>query len=164
MADEVINELENMRLTTEEEEVITISDEGRKEEIESCALSLVGKFLTCKPFNKRAAQNTLRWAWSLEEGVQIIEVGSNLFQFKFSREFDLDRVLNEGPWSFDNQVLMLRRWQPGMTAANVKFDSVALWIQIWGAPFDMSSSKVAAEIGSRLGEVVGVEKQKVREG
>ena len=45
-----------------------------------------------------------------------------------------------------------------MTTANVKFDSVALWIQIWGAPFDMSSSKVAAEIGSRLGEVVGVEK------
>ena len=28
----------------------------------------------------------------------------------------------------------------------------------------MSSSKVAAEIGSRLGEVVGVEKRKVKEG
>ena len=55
MADEVINGLKNMRLTTEEEEVIIISDEGRKEEIESYALSLVGKFLTCKPFNKRAA-------------------------------------------------------------------------------------------------------------
>ena len=51
-----------------------------------------------------------------------------------------------------------------MTTANVKFDSVALWIQIWEAPFDMSSSKVAAEIGSRLGEVVGVEKRKVKEG
>ena len=51
-----------------------------------------------------------------------------------------------------------------MTTANVKFDSVALWIQIWGAPFDMSSSKVAAEIGSRLGEVVEVEKRKVKEG
>lgn len=43
-----------------------------------------------------------------------------------------------------------------MTAANVKFDSVALWVQIWGAPFDMSSPKVAAEIGGRLGEVVEV--------
>lgn len=47
-----------------------------------------------------------------------------------------------------------------MTAANVKFDSVALWIQIWGAPFDMSSPKVASEIGRRLGEVVEVEKRK----
>lgn len=92
--------------------------------------------------------------------MQIVEVGSNLFQFKFSGEFDLERVLKDGPWSFDNQVLMLRRWQPGMTAANVKFHSVTLWIQIWGAPFDMSSPKVASEIGSRLGEVVEVERRK----
>ena len=42
MADDVINSLENMKLTTEEEEVIAISDEGRKEEIESYALSLIG--------------------------------------------------------------------------------------------------------------------------
>ena len=62
MAEVVINGLENMRLTTEEEEVMTISDEGQKEEIEGCALSLIGKFLTCKPFNKRAAHNTLRRA------------------------------------------------------------------------------------------------------
>ena len=75
MADEVINNLENMKLTMEEEEVIAISDEGRKEEIESCSLSLIGKFLTCKPFNKRAALSTLRRAWGLDEGVQMVEVG-----------------------------------------------------------------------------------------
>ena len=72
-------QLENMKLTTEEEELIAISDEGRKEEIESRTLSLIGKFLTCKPFNKRVAQNTLRRAWGLDEGVQMVEVGSNLF-------------------------------------------------------------------------------------
>lgn len=51
----MISHLENMKLTTEEEEVISISDEGKNEEIESCSQSLIGKFLTCKPFNKRAA-------------------------------------------------------------------------------------------------------------
>ena len=55
MAEDVINGLEKMKLTTEEEEVITILDEDRRDEIESCALSLLGKFLTCKPFNKSAA-------------------------------------------------------------------------------------------------------------
>ena len=54
MAEDVINNLEKMTLMTEEEEVIAVSDEGRKEEIERCAQSLIGKFLTCKPFNKRA--------------------------------------------------------------------------------------------------------------
>ena len=52
MANDVTNILENMKLTTNEEEVISISDEGRKEVIESCSQSLIGKFLTCKPFNK----------------------------------------------------------------------------------------------------------------
>ena len=37
MAEDVINSLGNMKLTMEEEEDITISDKGRKEEIESCA-------------------------------------------------------------------------------------------------------------------------------
>lgn len=63
MADDVFNRLENMKLTAEEEEVIPISNEGRREEIERYTQSLVGKFLTCKPFNKRAALNTLRKAW-----------------------------------------------------------------------------------------------------
>ena len=92
MADDVSQILENMKLTLEEEEIITIFDEGRKEELESCALSLIGKFLTCKPFNKRAALVTFKKAWGLEDGVQVVEVGSNLFQFKFRSEFELDRV------------------------------------------------------------------------
>ena len=53
MVEDVIDSLENMKLTLEEEEIITLPDEGSKEEIESCVLSLIGKFLTYKPFNKR---------------------------------------------------------------------------------------------------------------
>ena len=93
MADEVIHSLGKMKLTTDEEEVIEVSDEGRQEEIESCAQSLLGKFLTCRPFNKNAATNTVKKTWGLEVGVQILEVGSNLFQFKFQTEFEMERVL-----------------------------------------------------------------------
>ena len=73
MADGVITCLENMKLTSEEEEVIPISDEGRRDdEIERCNQSLIGKFLMCKPFNKQAAQYMLRKAWGLEDGLQIV--------------------------------------------------------------------------------------------
>lgn len=108
MADEVIHSLEKMKLTLDEEEVIAILEEGQKEEIDSCAQSLIRKFLTCKSFNRKAAQSTLRRACGLGDGVQIVEMGSNLFQFKFKSEFELDRVVRGGPWSFTNQVLMLR--------------------------------------------------------
>ena len=124
-----------MTLTLEEEEIITISDEGRREELESCALSLIGKFLTCKSFNKKVALGALKKVWGLEDEVQVVE-------------FELDRVYTRGLWCFDNQALLLTRWKSGMTAANVKFNLVPLWVQIWGAPFDMRSSRVAEEVGT----------------
>lgn len=42
---------------------------------------------------------------------------------------------------------------------NVRFKSLPLWVQIWDAPFDMVSPKVAVKVGSRLGVVVEVEKR-----
>ena len=113
MADDVVNSMENMKLTTEEEEVITISDEGRLEAIEDCNLSLLGKFLMCKSFNKQAAKNTMRRDQGLEDSLCITEVGPNLFQFKFTSEFDLNRVFRGGPWTFDNQLLLLKQWRRG---------------------------------------------------
>ena len=153
MADDMANGLGNMKLTSDEKEIIPISDEGRVQAIESCSLSLIGKFLTCKPFNKRVAKTTLRRAWGLENSLQIIEVGPNLFQFKFETEFDITRILQDGPWSFENQLLLLQRWQKGMTVRNIRLEHAFLWIQIWGAPFDMVSPQVAREVGNRIGRV-----------
>lgn len=67
MADEVIHSLGKMKLTLEEEEVIKISDEALLKDIDECSQSLISKFLTFKPFNKKAAQNTLRRSWGLDE-------------------------------------------------------------------------------------------------
>lgn len=47
--------------------------------IDNCNLSLIGKFLTCKAFNKRVTENTLRRASDLEDKLQILEVGHILF-------------------------------------------------------------------------------------
>ena len=79
MAEEVIESLGNMKLTAEEEDVIMISEEARLPKIESCNLSLMGKFLTCKAFNKRAALSTKRRVWGMQSSLQIVKVGTNLF-------------------------------------------------------------------------------------
>lgn len=78
-----------------------------------------------------------------------MEVGDSLFQFKFSTEFDMERILHGSPWTFDNQLLLLQKWHRGITARNVSLDYASLWIQIWDAPFDMVSPTVAKEVGGR---------------
>ena len=115
----------------------------------------------CDRLDKR--KNTVRCAWGLNESMQVLEVGLNLFQFKFQSEFDLDRILRGGPWSFNNQLLLLQRWKKGMTVGNIRLESASLWIQIWDAPFDMVSPQVAREVGSRLGKVEKVEWKKQKD-
>ena len=51
-----------------------------------------------------------------------------------------------------------------MTAKNVRFDSVSLWVQIWDAPFDMVSPIVATKIDSHMGVVEEVEKRRRQDG
>ena len=96
--------------------------------------------------------------------MHIVEVGLNLFQFKFKTKFDMERVFKGGPWTFNKQVLLLRKWQLGMTTKNVRFDSVSLWVQIWDASFDMVSLTVAIEISRRMGVVEEVEKRYNKDG
>ena len=86
-------------------------------------------------------------------------MGSNLFQFKFQSEYELNRILKGGPWTFDNQLLMLTRWKAGMSANNVALEHASLWIQIWGVPFDMMSPEVASEVGNKIGVVEDVERR-----
>lgn len=83
MAEDVIESMVSLKLTSEEEEDIQVPDEGRMDEIEGCALSLIGRILTCKPFNRKATKNMLQHAWGLDKELQISKVGINLFQFKF---------------------------------------------------------------------------------
>ena len=44
--------------------------------------------------------------------------------------------------------------------SKVVLDRVSLWVQIWGAPFDMVSPQIATDIGGRIGTVEEVEKRR----
>ena len=69
MDEDVVDRMTSLKLTAEEEEDIQVSEEGQVDELEGCVLSLIGKFLTCKPYNRKAAKNTLRRGWGLEKGL-----------------------------------------------------------------------------------------------
>ena len=76
------------------------------------------------------AKDLLRSVWKMGSNLRIVDVGDDLFQFKFSMESQLKWVLAIGPWSFENHPLALRRWERGMTATSVSFTSMAMWVQV----------------------------------
>ncbi|KAL0015937.1 hypothetical protein SO802_003006 [Lithocarpus litseifolius] len=138
MEQELIDVLKNMQLTEDEELQISISEEGRAQEIEECSQSLMGKLLTDREQNLRALKNTLRTAWKIGQDLKIVEVVNDILQFKFANEYQL-------------------RWERGMTTRNISFTHSPFLGTNLGLPFDMMTEKVGKEIGSNLGNFMAVD-------
>lgn len=117
----LIEGLQHLQLTKEEEEDITISATSRVDLIEECTLSLFGRLLADRNQNLRALKSTLRSAWKLGSDLRIIDVGSNIFQFKFCSKYQMEWVKKNGPWNFDNNLLLLYRWRKGLSISNLTF-------------------------------------------
>ncbi|XP_065632704.1 uncharacterized protein LOC111999389 [Quercus suber] len=150
--------MDSVSLTAEEDEVIMVRSEHREKTLEEWSLSLLGRFHTTELINFRAAENHLSSVWKMEgNDLKITDVGDRMFRFKFSMESQLKWVINNGPWSFDNHILLLRRWEKGMTAFSVNFQTVPMWVQVWGLPFDLIYKEAGIDIGQRIGRVIEVD-------
>ena len=90
--------------------------------------------------------------------MRIVEVGNNILQFKFSSKYQLEWVERCGPWSFNNNILLLCRWKKGLTSTNISFTHSPFWVQIWGLSFEHMSQEVGEEIGSKLGRFIEVDR------
>ncbi|KAE9459498.1 hypothetical protein C3L33_08619, partial [Rhododendron williamsianum] len=161
MAEEVVERIGNFHISDEnEEEVITIGEEVCQQALNACTHSLVGKLLTSKRFHVIAMKDSLRRAWGSPNKLSIVEVGDNLFHFRFEDEISLKKVLHGGPWNFENQLLVVQKWEPGMKADQLSFHSVAFWIQLWGLPFEFVNPMVGEIIGKRVGTFLAIDDRK----
>ena len=78
MESEVLECIQNMKLTTEEDEAMSIRLVRTEKILEEFSLSLIGWYLTSKQINLRVAKNLLRNMWKLGDDMKIIEVGEGL--------------------------------------------------------------------------------------
>lgn len=108
---------------------------------------------------QRALKNTLRSAWKMGLDMRIVEVGNNIFQFKFSSKYQLEWVEKSGPWCFDNNLLLLCRWKKRLTSTDITFTHSPFWVQIWGLSFEHMSQEAGKDIGNRIGKFIEVDKR-----
>lgn len=76
-------------------------------------LCLVGRFLTEKNMNVRAMKARLADIWKPMMGINIKEIEEWTFLFQFYHEKDRQWILDGGPWSFDNAMLIVQEISPG---------------------------------------------------
>ncbi|XP_019171421.1 PREDICTED: uncharacterized protein LOC109166976 [Ipomoea nil] len=63
----------------------------------------------------------------------------------------MNRVLDDGPWSFENNLLVCAQVQPGVRPEEVDLTKVPVWIQIHGLPTIFASTEFITRIGDYVG-------------
>lgn len=100
----LIDEEEEVGLVFKEDE-IQAKSEGRLD-LRFC---LVGRFLTDKAIKFPTMKNTMTALWRPGKGICIKDLSSTLFLFQFFHEVDIQRVMDSGPWTFDQHLLITKR-------------------------------------------------------
>lgn len=105
--------------------------EGEKEgEGSNQEVWMVGKVLTQGSFNSKAFMTTMAQVWKTRGGVEIHDVGRNLFTFKFHLEGDRCRVTTASPWSFDRKLIILQDINRDNNPREMALTHCAFWVRV----------------------------------
>ncbi|KAL0455527.1 UNVERIFIED_CONTAM: hypothetical protein Slati_0891900 [Sesamum latifolium] len=93
----------------------------------------VGYFLGRKPpFHQ--AQAYFRSIWTSIRDV--IATTNGFFFIMFNTSDAMDEVIDGDPWLFQGQLLVLQRWEPGMTLRKHSHTQVPVWIKLHHLPVE----------------------------
>lgn len=141
-----------LSLNNEEEEGLVLEDIPDGEKIEGLERCLVERFLTNKKVNFVAMQDTLSSIWRPVKGVFMEEITQmNMFIFKFFHDLYLQRVLDDGPWTFNQQALLIRKLNIDEQIKDVKLSELYMWVQVYDVPIGFKSEFILKSIGNYVG-------------
>lgn len=103
----------------------------------------VGRFLADKSIKMEVMQQVMAAVWRPVKGVCVKKIENDRFIFKFFHEKDIQRILREGPWAFENATLVLKRLKEG--------DRVEFWVQVHDVPCGFMTERIAEQIGNAVG-------------
>lgn len=96
-------------------------------------LCLVGRFLSLRTINIDAMRIKLSNIYKPLKVVYVRVIAGKRYLFQFYHESDMKRVLDGGPWSFDNNPLIYNRLSQCVTSA-VPLFFFDIWVQVYGIP------------------------------
>jgi hypothetical protein len=141
-------------------EGLTLSDEGLTLDIDPAATDvqimehcLIGRLLSDKQIKIAYFRERMGYIWRPVKKVSIIQADDDRFLFQFRHRLDATKVLDEGPWLYDNYNLVVERIAPGTVSATVNLNFLDIWVQVHNLSFGLIQSRTGHGIGHFLGEL-----------
>ncbi|XP_019191313.1 PREDICTED: nucleolin-like [Ipomoea nil] len=149
-----VNARASLSLDEEEDEALVISIDEVNEDRVEFKYMLVGKLLTDKPIKFMNLRDTIAATWRPGMGMMMTEADYNLFVFQFFHQVDLKRVMEDGPWCFDQSLLVLHRMQPSELPKDIPLCKAEFWVQVHKLPIGLFRENIAKAIGDYLGTFI----------
>ena len=113
--------------------------------------AIVGRFLPDNNLNKEAMRHTIANVWRPGRGMYVEDLEEGRFLFQFAHEEDVRRVMEGGPWNFDNHLLIFQRVKTREDPMKVDLKHIFLWMQVHNLPMGYRSERVARSVGKYVG-------------
>lgn len=140
-----------LSISDEEDEGYSIGEDDIPIQNQVKQFILVGRLLTEKSVKFNIMKETLAAIWRPGKGMSVQEVEQNLFLFQFYNEKDMKRILEDGPWSYEQSLLLLKQMKPHESPMEVQLSTVAFWVQVHNLPWVFVSEKLLKAIGDYVG-------------
>ena len=77
-----------------------------------------------------AVARTFTPLWRTRNGFQIWNLGDHKLLFIFDNKLDVERVLQNGPWSFDKHLIVFQRYNKDTVLEDYSLNEATLWVQV----------------------------------
>jgi hypothetical protein len=117
----------------------------------------VGRLMAEKPAITEAMENALGPIWCPIKGIEVKDLGENRFLFTFLQASGKKRAVDNGPWMFDRDLLVMEDYDAGKAIDDYKFDKIPIWIRVHKLPLGKMDGCTGELIGNRIGEFMEVD-------
>jgi hypothetical protein len=147
-----------LNLTAKENEALVL-DDIEESDLAVVKHAVIGKVLAPNPIQLQTIMAAMRPAWGNPRGLKARMVEDYLFIAEFDTEMDKNRALEGSPWyigrqSVGRQAVILQDFNYDLRPSDVKFEEMAIWINILNLPFGLRNEKWGFELAKKIGRRV----------
>jgi hypothetical protein len=150
--------LDGLSLHEEEEEGFCFDFEEEDDNQVDLRWCLIGRFLSERVIHFNSMKVRMADLWKPVKGVTIKEARAGMYLFHFNHPMDMDAVLNGGPWTFDNNTLLLEQVRLGMQIDHISLNHVNMWVQVHDLPMGLMKVRVGTQLANYIGAFVEYDK------
>ncbi|XP_074360434.1 uncharacterized protein LOC141700626 [Apium graveolens] len=96
--------------------------------------------------------------------MEIHDIGGNRYSFVFYHTLDLQKVLDGGPWTFEQSLLIYHQLKEGEDPHLVQLNQIDIWLQVYDIPNGLLSNRILQSIDNFVGIFVKVDPSNITGG